>query len=111
MKISNVYNLLVGVLSAVLAVMYLAVLMKVQKGSKFLFVIVITALMLVSNLAAIVVVYLNSKIIPAWDVNKTSYPTIIFVMVVFQGVMDIIRDSSFNLAHWEFAFKYFKISY
>lgn len=100
-----------GVLSAVLAVMYLAVLIQVRKGSKFLFVIVISALMLVSNVTAIVVVYENSKIIGAYDKNKTSYQTSIFVWIVFQGVTAIIRDSSFNVAHWEFAFKYFKISY
>jgi hypothetical protein len=28
-----------------------------------------------------------------------------------QGLTSIIRDASFNVAHWEFAFKYFTISY
>jgi Na+/H+ antiporter NhaD/arsenite permease-like protein len=63
MQLYNFYNLLTGILSAVLALMYLAVLIKVRKGSKFLFVIVISALMFASNIAGILVVFSNYKVI------------------------------------------------
>ena len=100
-----------GILSALLAIMYLTVLIEVRKGTKFLFVIAISALMFVSNITGIIVVFSNYKIISLYDPKKTVYPTSVFIWILIQGLTSIIRDSSFNVAHWEFAFKYFKISY
>lgn len=111
MQIYNFYNLLTGVISTVLTLLYLAVLIKVRKGSRFIFVIVISALMLASNLTAIVVVYANFKVIGAYDISKNTYPASVYAWIIVQGLMSIVRDATFNVAHWEFAFKYFKISY
>jgi hypothetical protein len=111
MQLYNFYNLLTGILSALLAIMYLTVLIEVRKGTKFLFVIAISALMFVSNITGIIVVFSNYKIIGLYDPKKTVYPTSVFIWILIQGLTSIIRDSSFNVAQWEFAFKYFKISY
>ena len=110
MEIYNVYNLQTAVLSFVLAMMYLTILFKVHNGSKFKFVTIISALMLVSNLTGIFVVYTNYVILGQYEPDKTSYPKSVFVWVVLQAISAFLRDSSFNVAHWEFAFKYFKIS-
>lgn len=110
MEIYNVYNLQTAVLSFALAMMYLTVLFKVHRGSKFKFVTIISALMLVSNLTAIFVVYTNYVILGQYAPDKTSYPKSVFVWIVLQAISSFLRDSSFNVAHWEFAFKYFKIS-
>lgn len=90
--------------------MYIAVLVKVHRGSQFRFVTVISGLMLVSNLTGILVVITNFEILGAYDPNKTSYSAGVFIWIVVQAITMFLRDSTFNVAHWEFAFKYFKIS-
>ena len=73
--------------------------------------IAISGLMLTSNLAGIIVVFSNYKILGFYNVDTKVYPTSVFIWILVQGLTSIIRDGSFNLAHWEFAFKYFTISY
>lgn len=111
MKINNVYNLQTGIISLILVFLYTFVLIKVHNGSKFKFVSIVSGLMLASNAACIVVELTNTKIVGTYSLDKTSYPKSIFVWVVIQGVFAMIRDSCFNVAHWEFAYKYLKISY
>ena len=53
MDIVLVYNLETLIVSLSLAVFYAIVLVKVNKGSKFYFVMIVAALMMASNLAAI----------------------------------------------------------
>jgi hypothetical protein len=110
MQIYNAYNLQTAVLSFVLAFMYFAVLIKVHRGSKFRFVYVISSLMLVSNLTGILVEGTNYEILGEYAPDKTSYSAGVFVWIIMQAIFSFLRDSTFNVAHWEFAFKYFKIS-
>jgi hypothetical protein len=67
--------------------------------------------MLTSNLTGILVVFSNYKILGSYNSDTTVYPTSVFIWILVQGLTSIIRDASFNVAHWEFAFKYFTISY
>lgn len=111
MKINNAYNAQTALLSFILACLYVAVLLRAHFGSKFTFVIAVSALMLVSNVSGIVVEVANFKLIGQYVQGQTEYPSSVYVWVVVQGVSAMVRDATFNVAHWEFAYKYFKISY
>lgn len=82
MELANVYNLETAIASFILAAIYVAVLIKAYYGSRFAFVVVVSGLMLASNIFGIIVVAANFKIIPAYVKNATSYPTSIYVWIV-----------------------------
>lgn len=111
MQIFNIYNLQTAIISLVLVCLYILVLIRVHNGSRFRFVTVVSALMLASNASCIVVELANEKVMSTYSPEKTTYPKSIFYWVVLQGVCAAIRDACFNVAHWEFAYKYLRISY
>ena len=74
-----------GILSALLAIMYLTVLIEVRKGTKFLFVIAISALMFVSNITGIIVVFSNYKILSLYDPKKNGLSNKCLYMDPYSG--------------------------
>ena len=83
-------------------VIYLATLARVLKGTHHLFLIILIVMLIISNLCSIlsdtfanVWIYDTSKKIPYLYLEATS---------------TFLRDSTFNLAHWIFCFKYWIIA-
>ena len=100
------YYLLVQLMaSSLLVPCYSGVLIKVMKGSKYKFVIKLTWLLLVSNIAAIIVVVANSFVY-SWDL-KNPVEGIITWGCWVEGSGVAIRDVTFNTAHWMFAYEYY----
>lgn len=111
MDLSNIYNIETLIACVILAGMYLAVLIKCMEGSRFTFVLLVSGLMLVSNVFGVLVVISDFVIVKAYVPESSSYPSKVYVWIIIQGVGTIFRDSCFNTAHWEFAFKYLRIAH
>jgi len=71
MSISDSYNILTAILSFFLAVLYGVVLFKVYRGSKFSFVIIVSTMMMLSNIFGIVITPANYFIL---EHSPITYP-------------------------------------
>ena len=92
------YSSIIGILALT------ATLIHVIKGTKHQFLIFISVLLLVSNLCAI----LSNSFARVWiyapdDSKQNPY-------IYLQATASAIRDITFNVAHWVFAFQYWVIS-
>lgn len=89
----NTYENTVLATSLILIVLYTGLLYHIWKGSKYYFLILLTILLIISNIAAILA-----------DIFANKYHLGVESIFVF------IRDSTFNLAHWIFCYKYWVIA-
>lgn len=87
--------------SSVLALLYAVSLYLICKDIKLPFVVNIIILLILSNVAAVVVVYTNIEI------TKDPWPTYIYWIVFLQAFMSLVRDGCFNIGHWMFAYQYY----
>ena len=99
------------VTSAILVILFSIVLVMNSTGSKFNFVTILSSLMIVTNLAAIAVITENIQIYKIFEANlaQGSYKNTMF-WVTALAISCFVRDLTFNIAHWMFAFEYYKIS-
>ena len=95
------YEYVQGTVYAILVVAFLATLIKVLNNSKFVFMIKITSLLMVSNAAGVMVVIADGNI------TKSDF-SVIWVWI--QAIFDCLSTSTINIAYWLFAFQYYKIS-
>lgn len=105
MILSNYYNATQAVLATFLLVMYTATLIRVCRGRKFSFVVKLIILMMFSNIALI------SGSVSNYEESlkeKASIETTLFMWTA--AVSFGVRDATFNVAHWMFAFEYYSIS-
>ena len=95
------YEYVQGTVNAVLVVAFLATLIKVLKNTKFVFMIKMTSLLLVSNAAGVMVVIADANI------TKSDFSVI---WAWTQAIFVFMRTTTINSAYWLFAFQYYKIS-
>jgi hypothetical protein len=86
--------------STILTLMYGVIIVKVYTGSKYTLIIVLTIMLLVSNIAAVL----------SDDFAKKYSNTTDVAWLVFECIATWLRDMFFNLAHWVFCYKYWLIS-
>jgi len=89
--------------SSISIAIFLYTLFRVLKGKKHSFLIVLIVMLIISNLCAI----LSNTFARVWiysDFDKRR------PFMYLQGTASGIRDVTFNLAHWIFAFKYWVIA-
>jgi hypothetical protein len=89
------YEYVQGTVDAILVVAFLTTLIKVLKNSKFVFMIKITSLLMVSNTAGVMVVIADGNI------TKSDVSVIWFWI---QAIFVCLRTSTINIAYWLFAF-------
>ena len=86
--------------SLILTALYGVVILKVQTGSKYTFIIVLTLMLMISNLSAILSDVFGEKYGGPSDA----------AWLVLECLATWFRDMFFNLAHWLFCYKYWLIS-
>lgn len=86
--------------SIILTVMYGVIIVKVYTGSKYTLIIVLTIMLMVSNITAVL----------SDGFAKKYYNTTDDTWLVFECIASWLRDMFFNLAHWVFCYKYWLIS-
>jgi hypothetical protein len=91
------YNWTTAGCAVVLTVCYTYSFVKNKTGAKMDFLILICGLLIISNIASVIVVFSNSEVF-----NENHVGFFIFV----QGLFTFLRDFSFNVAHWNFAYQY-----
>ena len=110
--------IMTAVMITICLFLYVYAFIKVATGSKIKFVLIVIALMIVSTIAAecfIISDYALSMAPQSHpDLNSTNTNMTLssgehyFLFLGSQAVSGGIRDSTFMVAHWAFAFKYFK---
>lgn len=106
MDLFQVYTVLGVVLAAVLVVLFSGVLVRNLMGLQFKFITSITSLLIVSNIAFIFCAKGDGEIFRR-DGNQSAG---VDFWIDFLGVFSTLRDASFNIATWIFAFEYYKIA-
>jgi len=96
-----------GVTSIILLILYLVTYIKLQVGSKYPLITRLTLLLLVSNFFMLLLIPAEIKI---YLFDKTKEGKNMYLWVIEQGICYICKDISFNLAHLDFAFEYYKIA-
>lgn len=86
--------------SLILTILYGLTIVKVQRGSKYTLIIVLTLMLMISNLMAI---FSDSSAIRYDQTTDVTW-------LVFECIATWFRDMFFNLAHWVFCYKYWLIS-
>jgi len=105
MILANYYNFTQVVLATLLLVMYITTLGRVCRGRKFSFVVKLIVLMMFSNIALISGSISNYK-----ESLKEKASTEMKLFMWTAAISFAIRDATFNVAHWMFAFEYYIIS-
>jgi hypothetical protein len=92
-------------LSAILAVLFSVVLAKNLMSLQFKFITSISGLLILSNLAFIFCAKGDGEIFRRENNPQAG----VDLWIDFLGVFSTLRDASFNVATWIFAFEYYKI--
>ena len=87
--------------AGILLLLYSATLYKVITTTKFKLVVMLLCLLIVSTVAEFVVLKADSKLV------ETEHQTLLKSL---QSAFFFIRDATFNLAYWLFAWQYFTIA-
>ncbi len=94
----SIYNYSTAITAALLAVLYLLAVFRIKRTSEDVFVLKLSILLFISNVAAMLVVWANLHV-AVWFNQK--HP---IAWIYVQGISAVIRDVCFNLAHWVFAY-------
>lgn len=100
--LTNYYHIVMAT-SILLICGYIVVLARTWRGSKYMFVIAISLMLLGSNLFAI----LSDSAMKPWILDPSGGKKIPYLLL--QCLSTFVRDSLFNLAHWVFSYKYWLI--
>lgn len=92
--------------SAILLIIYLAVFIKVLHGSVYIFVLKLTVMLFLSNVATLFLTFANFANLESLSGGSTHN---LYFWYWVEGIAAIIGDSTFGLAHWLFAFEYYRI--
>ena len=98
----NRYIRIVFVSSIIIICFYLATLARVLKGTRHLFLVVLIVMLILSNLCSI----LSDTFANVWIYDSSKKIPYLYL----EAVATFVRDSTFNLAHWVFCFKYWIIA-
>jgi hypothetical protein len=93
--------------SSVLLLLYAATFIKVIRGSVYTFVLKLTAMLFLSNVATVFLTIANFRNLQS--LLGGNVPHLILWFWV-EGIAAVFQDSLFGLAHWIFAFEYYRIS-
>ncbi len=88
--------------SLVILAAYVIVLYRVYKGSQYLFLYIISLMLLISNVCAI----LSNLAMKVWFKDPAQIDPYLYL----ETTSAFIRDALFNLAHWIFCFRYWVIA-
>jgi hypothetical protein len=116
------YNLETVIFSIILIIVSSIVLGRECRGSKFDFILIILSLLIATNFFGMLVIYCNKVLSIQYvptdpdeeyppEVPPMIYPWTTYLIIWTQAISAFIRDASYNCAHWEFAYKYWEISY
>ena len=98
--------------SSLLIVGYLCTLYRVLRGVRFTFLIILVVELAISCMGSIVNVAFNWREATNQDCDMVPTPDQKCINYLYaQGFASCIRDSTFNTAHWLFAYKYWLIAY
>lgn len=97
-----VYMRIVLYSSLILITGYIAVLVRIYRGTRNRWLVMILAMLLVSNVSAILADWTSV----VWTIDSRKLWPYLYLECVFC----YLRDALFNLAHWVFCFKYWCIA-
>ena len=86
--------------SLILVALYGILLVKIYRSNQYDFLIILTVMFVVSNIAAVLC---NTFALQFSITDAISW-------LILQVIATIVRDSTFNLAHWIFCWKYWLIA-
>ena len=101
-RVINNYFRFVFYTGVLLTVSYIAVLIRIWKGSKYTFLYGMSLMLMTSNIFAITADAFQKP----WIEDSTKVKPYLYLQVM----SSFMRDMLFNLAHWIFCYKYWIIA-